>query len=298
MLSWTWNNTLTFNNSDLSIEIGFTSNGQHFDRLLFQKVDYVKYLGYCNGTTCTLAYELNSQSTSNGWINSSFKNITFDTLPNDQLMSILSAQATVNKKISKVEINGATLIDISNDTVTANILAKGYTAHDKTGNIITGTLMQQPGKTVTPGTSDVVAVESGKYTTGTVYIKGDSNLTANNIKSGISIFGVTGTYEGSGGGGYNLKTVSFTPSKNQLLTSYTINHNCGKIPKFVMVLSNCENTSYFITGCGENTLQGASFIFRNGSSKYTADVTSTTFTFSSAGTRYRSNAKYTFYFFY
>ena len=96
MLSWTWNNTLTFNNSDLSIEIGFTSNGQHFDSLLFQKVDGVKYFGYCNGATCTLVYE------SGAWINSSFKNITFDTLPNEQLMSILSAHATVNKNISKV----------------------------------------------------------------------------------------------------------------------------------------------------------------------------------------------------
>lgn len=215
MLSWTWNNTLTFNNSDLSIEIGFTSNGQHFDSLLFQKVDDVKYFGYCNGTTCTLAYEIHSQSTSGTWMNSSFKNITFDTLPNEQLMSILSANATVNKNISKVEINGATLIDISNDTVAANILAKGYTAHDKTGKPITGTLMQQSGKTVTPGTSDVVAVESGKYTTGTVYIKGDSNLTANNIKSGTSIFGVTGTYEGSSP---NLQSKSVTYTTNGTAT--------------------------------------------------------------------------------
>lgn len=209
MLSWTWNNTLTFNNSDLSIEIGFTSNGQHFDSLLFQKVDGVKYFGYCNGATCTLAYE-------NGrWINSSFKNITFDTLPNEQLMGILSANATVSKNISKVEINGATLIDISNDTVAANILAEGYTAHDKTGNTITGTLTQQSGKTVTPGTSDAVVVESGKYTTGTVYVKGDSNLTANNIKSGTSIFGVTGSYAGSSP---NLQSKSVTYTSNGTAT--------------------------------------------------------------------------------
>ena len=35
---------------------------------------------------------------------------------------------------------------------------------------------------------------SGKYTTGDVYVSGDSNLIANNIKNGVSIFGVTGTY--------------------------------------------------------------------------------------------------------
>lgn len=241
MLSWTWNNTLTFNNSDLSIEIGFTSNGQHFDRLLFQTVDYVKYFGYCNGTTCTLAYELNSQSTGNGWINSSFKNITFDTLPNEQLMSILSANATVNKKVSKVEINGATLIDISNDTVAANILAEGYTAHDKTGNTITGTLTQQSGKTVTPGTSDMVAVESGKYTTGTVYIKGDSNLTADNIKSGISIFGVTGSYVDS-----TPIEISTDAGMEAVLTS----SNVGKVYKFTGTSDTYTNGDLYIVEVG------------------------------------------------
>lgn len=235
MLSWTWNNTLTFNNSDLSIEIGFTSNGQHFDSLLFQKVDGVKYFGYCNGATCTLVYE------SGAWINSSFKNITFDTLPNEQLMSILSANATVSKNVSKVEINGATLIDISNDTVAANILAEGYTAHDKTGNTITGTLTQQSGKTVTPGTSDVVAVESGKYTTGTVYIKGDSNLTADNIKSGTSIFGVTGTYVDS-----TPIEISTDAGMEAVLTS----SNVGKVYKFTGTSDTYTNGDLYIVEVG------------------------------------------------
>ena len=235
MLSWTWNDTLTFNNSDLSIEIGFTSNGQHFDSLLFQKVDGVKYFGYCNGATCTLVYE------SGAWINSSFKNITFDTLPNGQLMSILSANATVNKKISKVEINGATLIDISNDTVAADILAEGYTAHDKTGNIITGTLMHQSGKTVTPGTSNIVAVESGKYTTSTVYVKGDSNLTADNIKSGTSIFGVTGSYVDS-----TPIEISTDAGMEAVLTS----DNVGKVYKFTGTSNTYTNGDLYIVEVG------------------------------------------------
>lgn len=239
MLSWTWNNTLTFNNSDLSIEIGFTSNGQHFDSLLFQKVDGVKYFGYCNGATCISVYESSIQGSR--WINSSFKNITFDTLPNEQLMSILSANATVNKNISKVEINGATLIDISNDTVAANILAEGYTAHDKTGNTITGTLTQQSGKTVTPGTSDVVAVESGKYTTGTVYIKGDSNLTADNIKSGTSIFGVTGSYVDS-----TPIEISTDAGMEAVLTS----SNVGKVYKFTGTSGTYINGDLYVVEVG------------------------------------------------
>ena len=236
MLSWTWNNTLTFAYNDLSIEIGFTSNGQHFDSLIFQKVDSAtRYFGYCNGATCTLVYE------SGAWINSSFKNITFDTLPNEQLMSILSANATVNKKISKVEINGATLIDISNDTVVADILAEGYTAHDKTGNIITGTLMHQSGKTVTPGTSNIVAVESGKYTTSTVYVKGDSNLTADNIKSGTSIFGVMGSYVDS-----TPIEISTDAGMEAVLTS----DNVGKVYKFTGTSDTYTNGDLYIVEVG------------------------------------------------
>lgn len=162
-------------------------------------------------------------------------------------------------------------------------------------------LTTQAAKTVTPTTSNQTAVASGRYTTGAVTVKGDANLVAGNIKSGISIFGVTGTYAGSGGGGYNLKTVSFTLSTNQSLKKYTINHNCGKIPKFVMVLSDCNNSAYLCSGCGENTQQAASFTFMSGDSKYKAAVTSTTFIFTNTGSmtiRYLSDHKYTFYFFY
>ena len=53
--------------------------------------------------------------------------------------------------------------------------------------------------TITPSTSSQT-IASGTYLTGTQTIKGDSNLIAGNIKNGTSIFGVTGTYVGSGSG--------------------------------------------------------------------------------------------------
>ena len=62
-------------------------------------------------------------------------------------------------------------------------------------------LTTQAAQTITPGTSDKT-IASGRYLTGTQTIKGDANLVAGNIKSGVSIFGVAGTYEGSGSGGY------------------------------------------------------------------------------------------------
>ena len=43
-------------------------------------------------------------------------------------------------KINKIVYDGETLIDLTNDTVTSDTLMEGYTAHDKGGNQIVGTL--------------------------------------------------------------------------------------------------------------------------------------------------------------
>lgn len=67
--------------------------------------------------------------------------------------------------------------------------------------------------TYTPGTTNQT-IASGQYLTGAQTIKGDPNLKAANIKSGTSIFGVTGTYTGAGSGvaSPTLQAKSVTPS--------------------------------------------------------------------------------------
>ena len=45
-----------------------------------------------------------------------------------------------DKNVNQVIVNGETILDLTNDTVTANDLAEGATAHDKSGAPITGTL--------------------------------------------------------------------------------------------------------------------------------------------------------------
>lgn len=42
--------------------------------------------------------------------------------------------------VNHVIINGETVVDLRNDTVSADKLLKGATAHDKTGASITGTV--------------------------------------------------------------------------------------------------------------------------------------------------------------
>lgn len=75
--------------------------------------------------------------------------------------------------------------------VTVNAVSRTYVGSGVT---------KKSAATYTSGTSDQ-NIASGQYLNGTQTIKGDSNLTAANIKSGVSIFGVTGTYAGGGSSG-------------------------------------------------------------------------------------------------
>lgn len=103
--------------------------------------------------------------------------------------------------LSKVTVNAMPSGSLNSPTisssglVTASVGTSGYLA---SGTNKTLQLTTQASKTVTPSTSNQTAVASGRYTTGAVTVKGDSNLVASNIKSGVSIFGVSGTYVGSG----------------------------------------------------------------------------------------------------
>lgn len=56
------------------------------------------------------------------------------------------------------------------------------------------------GGTITPSASST-AIISGRYMTGSILVEGDSNLVPENIKSGVDIFGVRGSYSGGGSGG-------------------------------------------------------------------------------------------------
>lgn len=96
--------------------------------------------------------------------------------------------------VNKVIYGGKTLIDLTTDTVTSDKLLSGITSHDKSGNVVTGTIPSKGATTYTPKASNQT-IASGQYLSGTQTIKGDSNLVAGNIKKGVSIFGVTGTYE-------------------------------------------------------------------------------------------------------
>ena len=115
--------------------------------------------------------------------------------------------------VNHVIINGETVVDLRNDTVSADKLLKGVTAHDKTGVKITGTM---PNNGAVSGS---IATKDGQYTipqgfhdgSGKVGIASTekAKLIPGNIKSGVEVLGVTGSY---GGESINAQTKSVTPS--------------------------------------------------------------------------------------
>ena len=115
--------------------------------------------------------------------------------------------------VNHVIINGETVVDLRNDTVSADKLLKGVTAHDKTGVKITGTM---PNNGAVSGS---IATKDGQYTVPQGFHDGSgkvgiasaekAKLIPGNIKSGVEVLGVTGSYSGES---INAQTKSVTPS--------------------------------------------------------------------------------------
>ena len=148
--------------------------------------------------------------------------------------------------INKVIFGGNVLIDLTSDTITESDLAYGVTAHDNSGSVITGTNTYDAdtsdanavvaeilatktayvnGNKLT-GTmpnngavSGYISDKDDEYTVPLGYHDGSgkvainssekAKLIAGNIKSGVELLGVTGTYSGES---ISVQTKTVTPS--------------------------------------------------------------------------------------
>lgn len=113
----------------------------------------------------------------------------------------------------------STGIDTSDANATSNDILINKTAYVNNEKI-TGNIESLDENEYIPTITDQV-ISSGVYLLGNQIIKGDINLLSENIKNGITIFGVTGSYEGSSStvSGTLLDTSSFT-SKDETVSNY------------------------------------------------------------------------------
>ena len=243
----------------------------------------------------------------------------------------VTAMPTATQATPTISVNSSGLITAS-ATQTAGYVAAGT----KSG---TKQLTTQAAKTVTPSTSSQTAVASGVYTTGAVTvaaipstyvkptatksattytpttsnqtiaagtycsgtqtIKGDSNLVAANIKSGVSIFGVAGSLVGGGiqyaEGSITSKSTSTTSAGTTILSLTGLSF----APKFVLIYAagNAMPTGNYIALYSEYNLdnskkdatylsvdEGEYFHSRENGYVHTLTLTSDGFTYVTSGT--------------
>ena len=151
--------------------------------------------------------------------------------------------------VNKIIYGGNTLLDLTGDTVTADKILEGFTAHDKTGNTITGNCKfdvnsqdatiavaeMLDGKTAyargakligtmpnNGAVNGTISTKTGSYTIPQGYHDGSgkvaissteqAKIIAGNIKSGVTILGIEGTYSGAS---INAQSKTVTPTTSQ-----------------------------------------------------------------------------------
>ena len=118
-----------------------------------------------------------------------------DTVEGDNLLGYISADTEDTYPSKGVEEDKYYIRIAGPDAnVTASKMLSGNVGYTSNGKV-TGSIQSQDAQTITPGTADQT-IASGKYLSGAQTIKGDANLLSENIKNGISIFGVDGSYIG------------------------------------------------------------------------------------------------------
>lgn len=110
----------------------------------------------------------------------------------------------------RANAGGVRLPVLGNPAGPAQILS-GYEAINADGEVITGSIPSQGAQTITPGTS-AKTIAAGRYLSGTQTIAGDTDLVPGNIRSGVNIFGVSGTVQAMETG-----TISVSSTNNRAM---------------------------------------------------------------------------------
>lgn len=125
---------------------------------------------------------------------------------------------------NKIVYNGITLIDLTSDDAAAADVLSGKSFHLADGESASGSMTNRGAVTGT------IATKAGTYTIPAGYHNGSGSvgissaeqqkIISGNIKNGVTILGVQGSYTGEGSS-LQSKTISYTPSASQQTDTVT-----------------------------------------------------------------------------
>lgn len=230
--------------------------------------NYTKFNAVASGTTITPSTSSQTVGGSGYMMEGA---VTVSAMPSGSV----TAPASISGSSASVSTSTNTLTLSKTISVTPNVTTAGYVSSGTAGNSnvsLTASVTTQGAQTLHPSTTDQT-ITGSKYLTGTQTFKAvtTSNLTADNIKSGVTVkigdstdddcvTSVTGTYSGGGGGGATIDVKTITPSSNVTSLSFDVS---GKPIMFVVQMN--KNNSY-INGSSTRYITSAA---NNGETVYT-----------------------------
>lgn len=181
---------------------------------------------------------------------------------------VTTSPTSISGTAATVSTGTNTLTLTKTVSVTPRVTTAGYVSAGTAGNSsvsLTANITTKAAATITPSTSNQT-IASGTYLIGTQTISGDANLIADNIKSGTTIFGVTGTYEGSGSGS-SMTVATTTKTLTSAASSIQFTGLAGEPTSFAVVSASDLTT-------GASPWKTAAVVF-DGSSLHGQTITNT-----------------------
>ena len=201
--------------------------------------------------------------------------------------------------------NTTTTEDVTN-YATASIITSvpnTYSAGDEGKVVSNGALVAQTAHAdVTPTTSDQTIDTT---TNNSIKVKGDANLVAGNIKKDVVIFNTTGSYEGGGGGDYEMEGGTFTLATDSETAGVSVSFQPTHAVCFCDRNDMTHTTGYrcWLSVLANSTIGGMRTTVQSNKTSLAAALVSASlftysngvFTFSTGSNTYTFNAGPTYY---